>query len=534
MYGRTVKKLARDRGTSTDHMIEQLNEAGVDVESEDDLITGEQQLRLLQRDRSLARVKTKKNVSVADISTATNLKELDGLLTLVMADRTIHSLIKDDGLESVIESVLDLVADPGDELLSAAILGRLAAVARGRESKVFERTDRIFTKEPNKIETLPDGEAKSYAATILARTSDSWVSEYSYRESLNIDSADKARKELLTANLKREGNIAQWLKQITDHATQFNAVENTETRLKRMRRVAVVMRDVVGSWRGDTGEAVGNCLSDCMSSFLTGKLVDLDQNVLYEVLDSLLAILQRVIELRFSSALYPSTYAVIEKGKRLLRPGPWGRFISQSAVMPEIRIALLESALVLARQNRSDKQVMAVLVASYNSRPQVSAAIKRHFQDASDLDPDVAKWWMSGGNVSDSQRRVEQKVGNNEDSQIGALLIEVESNREAMDKVGRAVVPLLEISDPVLSSTVRKAVSGYKSIDQTVRRLIRMRKLTKTDLKGERLEYNPLEHELLGGHKAGVRRVKVVRDGIKKEFSGKTKTLVKPWVEPEE
>ena len=534
MYGITVKKLAKNIGTSAENLIEQLNEVGADVESKDDLVTGEQQLRLLQRNRSLEHVKIKKNVSVADINSATNLKELEGFLTLAMADRTIHALIKDDGLESVIDSVLDLVIDPEDELLAAAILGRLAAVARGRKSKVFERTDQIFTKEPDKIETLPDGEAKSYAATILARTSDSWASEYSYREALNIDSADNARKELLNANLKREGNIAQWLEQITEHATQFNAVKNTETRLKRMRRVAAVMRDVVDFWRGDIGEAVGDHLSNCMASFLTGKLVDLDQNVLHEVLDSLLAILERVIELRFSSALYPSTYAVIEKGKRLLRPGPWGRFINQSTVIPEIRIALLESALVLARQNRSDREIMAVLVATYNSRPQVSAAIKRHFQDARDLDPDVADWWKSGGGVSETQRIVEQKVGNTEDSQIGALLIEVESNREAMDKVGRAVVPLLEISDPVLSSTVKKAVDGYKSIEQTARRLARMRKLTKTDLKGERLEYNSLEHEMLGGHKAGVRRVKVVRDGIKKEFSGKIKTFVKPWVEPEE
>ena len=125
------------------------------------------------------------------------------------------------------------------------------------------------------------------------------------------------------------------------------------------------------------------------------------------------------------------------------------------------------------------------------------------------------------------------KIGNNEDSQIGALLIEVDSYREAMDKVARAVVPLLEISEPVLASTARKAVDGFRSIEQTTRRLCRMRKLSKMELAGERLEYNPLEHELLGGHRPGVRRVRVVRDGIKKEFSGRIKTLVKPWVEAE-
>ena len=81
---------------------------------------------------------------------------------------------------------------------------------------------------------------------------------------------------------------------------------------------------------------------------------------------------------------------------------------------------------------------------------------------------------------------------------------------------------------------MKKAVDGYQSIAQITRRLARMRKLSKTDLKGERLEYNPLEHEMLGGHISGIRKVRVVRDGIKKEFSGKIKTLVKPWVEPEQ
>lgn len=534
MNGITINKLSRNIGISAENLVKQFQELGADVKSKEDMVTGEQQLQWFQRYRSFEHVSPKKNVSFADINAATDLQELNELFTQAMADRTIQALIKDDGLESVIDSVLNLAINPKDELLAAAILGRLAAVARGRESKVFDHADQIFTEEPDTIETLPDGDAKSYAATILARTSYSWVSEYSYREALNIDSADNARRELLSTNLKREGNIALWLEKITEHTRQLKAVKNPETRLKRTRRTTAVMREVVERWRGDVGEAVGDHLSNCLASVLTGKLVDLDQTPLFEVLDSLLAIIRRVIELRFSSALYPSTYAMTEKGKRLLGPGLWGRFISQSAVISEIRIALLESALVLARQNRSDKQIMAVLVASYTSRPQVSAGIKRHFQDAQDLDPDVADWWRSGGDVSETQRRVEQNVGNTEDSQIGALLIEVESNREAMEKVGRAVVPLLEISEPVLSSTVKKAVGGYRNIEQTVRRLARMRKLTKTDLKGERLEYNPLEHEMLGGHKAGVRRVKVVRDGIQKDFSGKIKMLVKPWVEPEE
>ena len=47
------------------------------------------------------------------------------------------------------------------ELLTAAILGRLAAVARGREKVVLDRADDIFSDEPESIEDLEDGEAKS-------------------------------------------------------------------------------------------------------------------------------------------------------------------------------------------------------------------------------------------------------------------------------------------------------------------------------------------------------------------------------------
>jgi hypothetical protein len=172
------------------------------------------------------------------------------------------------------------------------------------------------------------------------------------------------------------------------------------------------------------------------------------------------------------------------------------------------------------------------MAAAYTSKPQISSAIKRHFSSAQDLDPAVREWWANGGLVSDSQKNVEHTIGNSEDQQIGSLLVEVESNQDAMEKLLRAVVPFLDISDPVLASTVKRAAQGYIETAQIAKRLARMRKLKATDLKGMRLEYNPLEHEMLGGHRSGVRLVRVVRDGVQKDFAGKIKTLVKPWVEP--
>ena len=543
MGDQTVKDFARELKLPVDLLIEQFNQAGIQT-TEDGTVTEDDKSLLLEHLRKEHGTLVSKNkidiapridYSLKAIKNAGDLIKLNQILTQAMAEYKIHSLIKnDEDLELVIDLIFKFTLDSNQELLAAATLGRLAAVAKEKRwHTVFDKSDRIFSIEPLSIETLVDKE-KQYAAQMLSHISNEWVAEYSYRESLAIETAEIARTELLSASLAREGNIADWVSRIAEHVSVINNMSNFDVRLTRVRRIFSAMNEVAERWRGDVGTNFGDQLASCLDTFLARKIGDVGQDVLFDALDQLLSILVRVIELRFSNALYANTYSVLEQGKKVVGPGLWGRYIGQSSVINNIRTALLESALVLARQNRSDKQIMAVLAASYTSKPQTALAIKRHFENVRDLDPDIGDWWRSAGEVSETQRHVEHKVGNTEDSQIGALLIEVVSNREAMDKVGRAVVPLLEISDSVLASTVKKAVDGYQGIAQTALRLARMRKLTKTDLKGEILEYNPLEHEMLGGHKTGIRRVKVVRDGIMKEFGGKIKTLVKPWVEPEE
>ncbi len=544
MNSTTVKKLAHDLKLPITDLIARFQAAGADITTEDDLITGNQQLLLLKQPRAtsmpdtlITARKKEQDITLNDLHSAENLETLNNILTKAMAERTIQALIKDENLEAVADAILARAADEMQPLLAAAALGRLAAVARSpvRAASIFDRADKVLPDEPPSLLTLPDtdGKQKQYAAQMLAHVNAPWVVDYRYREALAIDTADNARRELLAANLVHESNIANWLAAITQHAAVLKGIDNPETRLKRVRRVFGVMHDIADRWQDDVGIDVGLRLADCLKAFLTGKLSELEQAVLIETVDHLLGILTRIIQLRFSTALHANTYTVLDQGKRSLGPGPWGQFLSHSLAIPDLRIALLEASLVLARQYRTDKEIMAVLVASYPSRPQVAAAVKRHFKDARDLDPDVAEWWRRAGDVSETRRTVEHRIGNLEDAQIGALLIEVESNREAMRQVGGLVVEYLTISEPVLASTVKRAADGYESIAQTARRLARMRKLSKTDIKGSRLEYNPIEHEMLGGHKTGVRRVRVVRDGIQKDFGGKIRTLVKPWVEPE-
>jgi hypothetical protein len=475
------------------------------------------------------------NTQLEAIKVAPDLKSLNSILTSAMAKQQIQDVIKDGDLGAVVEAILSLARDEGSagRFLAASMLGRLAAVTRKQDRKapIFDRISDLLVEEPPPIDSLADDKEKGYAASVLRYATGIWLTDYCASQVLKIESADLARREILLVLLERKETVAELLNVIAEKANLLHHFENSDSRLKRVRKIFAQLQSVVSEHQGELGKHSGEALANLAKAFLNFRLHDADENVLHDVLDSLFSILTRMIELRFSVALEAETYAVVDVAKRLVGALEWGRFLSASSKIQKVRLGMLESALVLARQNRTDSRILDIMVAAYTSRPQISAAVKRHFINAQDLDPAVREWWSNGGAVSELQKKTEHTIGNSEDQHIGTLLVEVESNQDAMEKLLRAVVPFLEISDPVLASTVEKAALGYIETAQIAKRLARMRKLSTTDLKGRRLEYNPLEHEMLGGHRGGVRLVRVVRDGVQKDFAGRIKTLVKPWVE---
>jgi len=551
----TIKKLAKDLNILITQLIPLLREVGADVSKENDTITGNQQLQLMKKLNEINGEKvitvTNSNQSKITLDTilgAKSLQKLNDLLTLVMAKQQIQGIIKESNLDLVVDSIIKLASEaiPEKKLLAAAMLGRLAAVARGRNNQVLDRVKEIIKEEPLSLDVLTDelisenkkdidlGKTKYYAAQSLRCIDTSWLNEYCIREALNIDTAENARRELLDISLKNHDTFSGWLISISNHSNSVRSIENLETQMVRLRRIVAAMLEVFKEWQGELGDEPGETLAKCFSDLTSSKIMDVNPEQLFDTLDSVLTMLDRLIGLRFSYALYAQTFKAMEVGKTKLGVGLWSRFLENSEMIDKIRIDLLESALVIARQNRTDSELMAMLLTCYSSKYQLSTAVKRHFSQAQDIDPDVYEWWQSASKISADRREVKQAIGNTEDEQIGALLIEVEYAKETMEKLDRAVAPMLEISDPVLAETVKRAASKYLDMAQFTRRLARMRKLTKSGLLGKRMEYNPREHEMRGGHKAGVRNIKVIQDGIRKDFNGKVKTLVKPLVEPDE
>ena len=100
---------------------------------------------------------------------ATDLEVLNNHLTEVMKHQQIQAIIRNDNLSKLVDVIVNLsfglTADK--ELFAAAVLGRIAAVARGRESEVTSRVHEIFSEEPVSIDSLFDGDEKDYAAKMI-------------------------------------------------------------------------------------------------------------------------------------------------------------------------------------------------------------------------------------------------------------------------------------------------------------------------------------------------------------------------------
>lgn len=125
MNGVPAKKLALDTGIPVERLIAQLKEVGIAVSSEDDLISDNDKLRLLQHLRTnKGKNALDKEVTLDAIESAVDLRELNRLLTQAMAERKIQSLIKDSNLDSVVEKVVELNLFSRPEAVYSSVLSQ--------------------------------------------------------------------------------------------------------------------------------------------------------------------------------------------------------------------------------------------------------------------------------------------------------------------------------------------------------------------------------------------------------------------------
>ncbi|NIC39084.1 hypothetical protein HBJ58_20745 [Halomonas desiderata] len=473
-----------------------------------------------------------------DLEEAKTLRELDDQLTAVMAARQVQEFIQEDRLASLVQraQVLCDAENAEDRLFLAAVLGRLGAVARNRSTEVFVGFERYMVEEPASLESLKDGDEKTYAAMALVHLEEpgpAWLRDYVLRAAFQLDSAENARKVLLTIIRDRS---ADYLEVLGNLARAFGNldIESPDARLRRVKRALEAWKEVAQDHFWALEANPGEALSSVVKCALRGVTTAKEESLAVEVGDLLFELLLRVVQLRFSYALESATYSPLATMKAHLGTRLWTHLRSHSTVKPRVLSCLREACLVLARQGQTDSAMLDAMKVMYATRTSLGNDLKRHFDGHQELDSDVAGWWTSGGTKRPSSSNKERAVKTDEDMLIGLLLLENESARRPLDNVRTNLLPLIEefVHDPVVGASLKKGLSGFVELSNVLRQLCRMRRLELSGLQGEIITYNRTRHEMDGGHQPGVTQVRVLRDQVVQKLYGRERVVVKALVEP--
>ena len=475
------------------------------------------------------------------------LELVNELLTALMNHKQHHAFLKDDNLIRVRDAVMALSDRLGGDkeynrLFAAVVLGRISTVAASRKDMVFEKIEELLNKRPPDLEEkLPTEQdrIKEFAALSIVRCENDWVTDYSWDQVALLNTQDKvARSILLDDLLTRSGSLASFWRDASKGLHQLGQMEKDDARYNRIRQITQVMLDAVRAWDGDVGSDAGVALADWARSLKTlGGSRGVDDKVIRQIVDNLVAMLLRIVELRFSSALLAPTYSVLNQLSELAGKELWRDMLNHSKRIEKVQFCLEETALVLARQNRTDKDILKVIKSVFTNDVRLKASLQEHFADAHDLDPQTREWWQEVGAVEfscDGDSEPEHEIDITVDRQLGEALLYVSEGQVVMDEVKRAVIPFLEKSDSPPTSVIKRCIGNNAGISRAIRQLAAQRKLQVMELKGMSIEYDSSRHDMLGGHQQGVRKVRVERDGVQKEFAGQTKVLVKPRVTPDE
>jgi hypothetical protein len=463
---------------------------------------------------------------------APDLPHLNELLTRLMAERRLQGVLADGGLELVLERIGQLaVTGPAvEQMMGVASLARLAAVARGNQQLILSKAVDLVPERPEPLSSLGSADERFYFASCLSAIPGDWVLPYSIDQAITEETSEKTRSELLGVALAQAGDLSLMLSMLS---VQFFHLEMpAEGRLKRARRILISLNAELSKNEHNCEDSIGKSVESLSRAILKNKKDSVGSDVMHDVFDGLLEFPLAAIKSRFSLALKRETFDVLRILKNVVDQRTWREYLNDSLAVSRTRACLLEASLILARQNKTDDNFMTLLVMVYGGRGFLRGPLEKHFAHATDIEVGIRQWWISLGKSSTEEKEIDQKLDINVDRQIGALLIQIEAAEDAMTKLSSDIVPLLEISDPVLAPIMKRAHGNYNEISRVTKNLAKVRRLALVRESGKVLEYNPSQHEMIGGHRTGIRNVRVIRDGVQKDFGGRMKTILKPWVEP--
>jgi hypothetical protein len=208
-------------------------------------------------------------------------------------------------------------------------------------------------------------------------------------------------------------------------------------------------------------------------------------------------IVHDIVRVRFSQATDPATYEALDVLRRWFRQDEW----EELAEMPAVRAIAddcIEAITLLSKAGVTDDRLRTSLALTLGSDRESELLLKRLAEQLSGLSPDVRRW-LARTDARPEMDLMAESAARNLDAVIADVLV----RRDQFDRLS---------SGPESVTLVGLLVDSFLE-------MARARSLELAYSPGETVDYSPLDHELIGGARQGVRRVVVVEPQVRARHS---------------
>ena len=439
--------------------------------------------------------------------TAATIGELEDGATALLKGKLVNKAREDQRFRAGLQTCFKITAPDTDRLKAVSIAYRLGATSKPVMRMVRPLAVLALVRELPPLDLLTNGEDRYYAALSVNDVDAPWVPQFAARGITLEENAETARYTL-ARRLFSDRSVADAMTLLADNLATltFKTEKPTESAAKRLRRVVAAIRHAIVEKPIPPGDDLGKALKKLFESPFANVEPALESELSEELSSECCALVHDILRTQLSVVADPEIYRSLQVARYWITPLLWPGFLRSDVRVANVRAALEDAILLLAKQGVTDQALLDALAFFFATREEAASRTKQIAENNTGLDARVREWLVRFGRARSTPvlSSMTDAREANSDPAIASLLVLAESLKnvpENTDAVTGAVPTLETVRPPQIMNRLISEIG----------QLAGARGLSLRLKPGEIVEYSQHAHELVGSAQMGMRHVRVVR-----------------------
>lgn len=454
-------------------------------------------------------------------------------LTELIKQRVLHAAREDERLMSGLDFLRKLASDAQvaeDRLRAVAAISRVGTV-----KSLSKNTGKIlcsaFEQPLPSLAQLSDPDDRYYVASALSQASQAWIVKYAAVGVVEEKQAEKARQELVAVLFQKLDSLADVFGLLSTELKKFKPDTKNpgDSVAKRLERILAAIRPQSVSALIEPGSDAGKRLQDMLQSTFAESGAPETTDVAIKVTEQIAGLLHDIARTQIALVADSNLYGALDTPRRWFSPPEWRYVAEKSSNLQLLTRDIREALTLLAKQGVTDDELLEQLEKVSGSRESASKITKNIAEQHLELDMETRNWLRTVGKGSKTSTFgfLEESRELSADPVLATLMTDGNLLREALSSISEDAQMELRVLEPELAGPldILLARCGAMLIDLDT--LATKRGLAVEGYKGQVVEYSQSLHELVGGHEAGVRKVKIIQPMVIRNNVGQVGEVVR-------